>query len=80
MLLGGVSIFGGRGTLWGVVAGALLLVTLQNALRLEDVSDDALQVVTGLLLIVSVLLPNVASALRDAWSRHRRASSPAAPH
>jgi rhamnose transport system permease protein len=74
VLLGGVSIFGGRGTLWGVLAGALLLVSLQNAMRLEDVSDDALQVVTGLLLIVSVLVPNVATALRDAWARHRRAA------
>jgi rhamnose transport system permease protein len=77
VLLGGVSIFGGRGTLWGVVAAALLLVSLQNALRLEDVSDDALQVVTGLLLIVSVLAPNAASGLRNAWSRRR--GSPALP-
>jgi rhamnose transport system permease protein len=76
VLLGGVSIFGGKGTLWGVVAGALLLVSLQNAMRLSDVSDDALQVVTGLLLIVSVLLPNIATGLRDAWSRHRRAPAP----
>ena len=76
VLLGGVSIFGGRGTLWGVVAGALLLVSLQNAMRLEDVSDDALQVVTGLLLIVSVLLPNTVTGVRDAWSRHRRSAAP----
>jgi len=76
VLLGGVSIFGGRGTLWGVVAGAVLLVSLQNALRLEDVSDDALQVVTGLLLIVSVLLPNALSGMRNAWARHRRAAVP----
>jgi rhamnose transport system permease protein len=77
VLLGGVSIFGGRGTLWGVCAGALLLVSLQNALRLEDVSDDALQVVTGLLLIVSVLLPNAVGGVRNAWSRRRRATVPA---
>jgi rhamnose transport system permease protein len=75
VLLGGVSIFGGRGTLWGVVAGALLLVSLQNALRLEDVSDDALQVVTGLLLIVSVLGPNTATGVRGLWSRRRAATA-----
>jgi rhamnose transport system permease protein len=32
VLLGGVSIFGGRGTLWGVLGGVTLLAALQNAL------------------------------------------------
>ena len=39
VLLGGVSIFGGKGTLPGVLAGVVLLAALQNALRLADVSD-----------------------------------------
>ena len=72
VLLGGVSIFGGKGTLWGVLAGVLLLVSLQNALRLADVSNDALTVVTGLLLIISVLAPNVVNAITTAVGRRRR--------
>jgi rhamnose transport system permease protein len=72
VLLGGVSIFGGRGTLWGVLGGVALLASLQNALRLADVSTEALSVVTGLLLIVSVLAPNAASAVRSAADRRRR--------
>jgi rhamnose transport system permease protein len=68
VLLGGVSIFGGRGTLWGVLAGVLLLAELQNALRLADVSNEALSVVTGLLLIASVIAPTVGTALRG-WLR-----------
>ena len=60
VLLGGVSIFGGKGTLPGVLAGVVLLASLQNALRLSDVSNEALNVVTGVLLIVSVLAPNLA--------------------
>jgi rhamnose transport system permease protein len=72
VLLGGVSIFGGRGTLWGVLGGVALLASLQNALRLADVSNEALSVVTGLLLIVSVLAPNVASAIRSAAERRSR--------
>lgn len=71
VLLGGVSIFGGKGSLGGVIAGVLLLVSLQNALRLADVSNDALTVVTGLLLIVSVLAPNAAGAVRDSVGRRR---------
>jgi rhamnose transport system permease protein len=72
VLLGGVSIFGGRGTLWGVLGGVVLLAAVQNALRLADVSNEALQVVTGLLLIVSVLAPNAAGAIRSAATRRRR--------
>jgi rhamnose transport system permease protein len=64
VLLGGVSIFGGKGALPGVVAGVVLLGSLQNALRLSDVSNEALNVVTGVLLIASVLGPNLASRLR----------------
>lgn len=72
VLLGGVSIFGGRGTLPGVLGGVLLLAVLQNALRLSDVSNEALNIVTGVLLIISVLLPNTISGVRDAVRRRRR--------
>ncbi|MFG1906825.1 ABC transporter permease [Kribbella sp. NPDC048928] len=64
VLLGGVSIFGGKGALPGVVAGVVLIGSLQNALRLSDVSNEALNVVTGALLIASVLGPNLANRLR----------------
>jgi rhamnose transport system permease protein len=73
VLLGGVSIFGGKGTLPGVLAGVVLLATLQNALRLQDVSSEALNIVTGVLLIISVLLPNVVTSARAALRRGRAA-------
>ena len=71
VLLGGVSIFGGRGALPGVLGGVLLLGTLTNALQLASVSADNLTIVTGLLLIVSVVAPNVLDRVR---SRVRRRS------
>jgi rhamnose transport system permease protein len=71
VLLGGVSIFGGRGTLPGVLAGVVLLAGLQNALRLEDVSGQAVNLVTGALLVLSVLLPNIAKSVRSNWQRRR---------
>lgn len=74
VLLGGVSIFGGKGTLPGVLAGVVLLAALQNALRLSDVSNEALNVVTGALLIVSVLAPNSANAIRSAIQRREHRS------
>ncbi|MFI5938366.1 ABC transporter permease [Actinoplanes sp. NPDC051494] len=77
VLLGGVSIFGGKGSLPGVLAGVVLLATLQNALRLQDVSGQALNIVTGTLLVLSVLLPNLASSIRTTWQRRRRRQAPA---
>jgi rhamnose transport system permease protein len=71
VLLGGVSIFGGKGSLPGVLAGVVLLASLQNALRLEDVSGQALNIVTGVLLVLSVLLPNIAISIRSNWQRRR---------
>ncbi|MFD5824619.1 ABC transporter permease [Lentzea sp. NPDC060358] len=59
VLLGGVSIFGGRGTLFGVLAGVLLLGGLRNLLILRDTSTEVLTIVTGLLLLVSVLAPSI---------------------
>ena len=71
VLLGGVSIFGGKGSLPGVLAGVVLLAALQNALRLQDVSGQALNIVTGALLVLSVLLPNLATSIRATWQRRR---------
>jgi rhamnose transport system permease protein len=71
VLLGGVSIFGGRGTLVGVLAGVLLLTFLRNALQLADVAADRLTMVTGALLIASVVGPNAASLIRARLRRRR---------
>lgn len=67
VLLGGVSIFGGKGALHGVIAGVLLVGVVQSALRLANVSSDAINIITGALLIISVLSPRIL-----AWSARRR--------
>jgi rhamnose transport system permease protein len=69
VLLGGVSIFGGRGHLLGVIVAVFLLGTLRNALTLNNVSSDALTIVTGGLLLLSVLGPSVTARVRDALRR-----------
>jgi rhamnose transport system permease protein len=73
VLLGGVSIFGGRGGLVGVVAAVALLGTLRNALQLADVPANALTIVTGTLLILSVVGPNVVRMARERLRRRRPA-------
>src|SRR4051794_26525836 len=69
VLLGGVSIFGGRGNLLGVIVAVFLLGTIRNALTLNNVSSDALTIVTGGLLLLSVLGPSVTARVRGALRR-----------
>ncbi|HVW50293.1 MAG TPA: ABC transporter permease [Trinickia sp.] len=64
VLFGGVSIFGGRGSLYGVLLSLLIVGVLRNALTLVDVSSETLTIVTGLLLLSSVLIPNLAAGWR----------------
>ena len=74
VLLGGVSIFGGRGTVLGVAAALLAMAGLRNVLFLGDVSDEIQNVITGALLIISVLVPVAVAAVtrRKARSHLRR--------
>jgi rhamnose transport system permease protein len=72
VLFGGVSIFGGRGTMIGVVMAVCVIGGIQSALTLINVSAQAQEVVTGCLLIISVVLPNSGSTLsqlRARWAR-----------
>lgn len=68
VVLGGVSVFGGRGALHGVIAGVLLIGSLSSALRLANVTADVINIITGVLLVVSV----VASSVID-WVQNRLA-------
>lgn len=68
VLLGGVSIFGGRGALHGVIAAVVLIGALSSALRLASVTSDVINIITGALLIASVVSTSVL-----AWLRRNRA-------
>lgn len=65
VLLGGVSIFGGRGALPGVLGGVLLIGVLQEALQLENVSDNVINIVIGCLLVLSVISGSLLAWLGD---------------
>ena len=75
VLLGGVSIFGGRGSVIGAVAAVFLIGIINGALTIVDVSNEVLTVVTGLLLIGSVLVPNLLARARAGRERRRLSSS-----
>jgi len=59
------SVFGGRGSIWGSVCGVLTIGVLNYALRLNRIPEVILVLVTGLLLIGSVVAPSVVDAVRQ---------------
>ncbi len=75
VLLGGVNIFGGRGTLIGVILSLFIIGALRNALGLANISGDIQNIVVGILLIFSVLGPNVVQRIREALARRQLVTS-----
>jgi rhamnose transport system permease protein len=71
VLLGGTDITGGRGTILGTVAAALLVATIRNGMTLANLPDEAGVATVGGLLVVSLLVS--ASARRTAVYLARRA-------
>lgn len=67
VVLGGVSVFGGRGALHGVVAGVLLIGVLSKALQLVNVTSDVVSIITGSLLVLSVIAGSILN-----WAQSRR--------
>jgi rhamnose transport system permease protein len=58
VVFGGVSIFGGRGTIGGVVLALIVFAGLTNALLLTNFNQEATGIVIGTLLLIGVFVPN----------------------
>lgn len=59
VLLGGVSIFGGSGSLWGTLLSVLIVLNLRNGMALLNITGHIQTGVIGLLLIGSVIAPRI---------------------
>lgn len=59
VLLGGVSIFGGTGSLVGTLLAVLIVLSLRNGMALQNITGHIQTGVVGLLLIGSVLAPRI---------------------
>lgn len=64
VVIGGVAIFGGSGTVWGAAIGAFLLVTINRALPILGISEFWQGAVVGALIIGSIVLDRVLSIRR----------------
>ena len=73
VVLGGTSIFGGRGTVLGTVLGLFAIVILQNGLRLSGQPAELAGVLTGVLLIGTILFDRL--SLHISSARHASHSS-----
>jgi rhamnose transport system permease protein len=72
VLLGGVSIFGGSGSLYGVFLSIMIILNIRNGMSLANLSGHFQTGVIGMLLIFSVLAPNLVSDFQEAMQRRRR--------
>jgi rhamnose transport system permease protein len=75
VLLGGVSIFGGKGALHGVIAGVLLIGVIQSAMRLENYTVNVINIVIGALLVLSVMSTSLIAGAKGLWPHRWRRST-----
>ena len=69
VLLGGVSIFGGVGSMVGVLLSIVLVLNLRNGMTIGGITGNTQTGVIGLLLILSVLIPNLVSRAQGRFRR-----------
>ncbi|MGH3412438.1 MAG: sugar ABC transporter permease [Marmoricola sp.] len=68
-VIGGVSLFGGRGTAYAALLGMLVIQSISNGLALISPSPDLLYIVTGVVLLLAVGLDSVARRSRKSSGR-----------
>ena len=65
VVLGGVSITGGKGNIWGVLIATFLLGYLKFGMALVQLSAKVMVITTGALLIVAVLIPQILEGMKS---------------
>lgn len=65
VVVGGVAIFGGSGTVWGAAIGAVLLVTINRVLPIVGIPDFWQQALVGTLILSAIALDRLLSLRRE---------------
>jgi ribose/xylose/arabinose/galactoside ABC-type transport system permease subunit len=79
VVIGGTSLFGGIGTVWGTAAGVVLLTSLTNGLIVINVADYWQQIAVGLIIIGAMVLDQIlkkGARVRVGWFSRGPASEP----
>lgn len=71
VVLGGVDIFGGAGSMLGVVISVVLVAELRNGMQLDNLGGDTQNIVIGVLLLAAILAANAIRALQASGLRAR---------
>lgn len=71
VLIGGVSMFGGKGSFVGVLLSLILITTLTSWMNLDFVPTNVQNTVVGVLMIAAVVLPVLVARLSARWRRAR---------
>ncbi|MCP3460115.1 ABC transporter permease [Bradyrhizobium sp. CCGUVB23] len=58
VVIGGVSLIGGRGSVFSVVVGCVLIGTLLNAFTIMDVNSEVQNIIKGVVLLAAIVLDN----------------------
>jgi rhamnose transport system permease protein len=71
VVLGGVDIFGGSGSIVGVVLAVVLIAELRNGMQLDNIGGDTQNIVIGCLLLAAILAGNGIRAMQASGLRQR---------
>lgn len=58
VVIGGISLIGGRGSVFSVVVGCILIGTLLNAFTIMDVNSEVQNIIKGVVLLAAIVLDN----------------------
>jgi rhamnose transport system permease protein len=72
VVLGGVNIFGGAGSMLGVFLALILVAVLRNGMQLANLGGDTQNIVIGVLLLAAIVVGNLIRAAQDGAFRIRR--------
>lgn len=74
VILGGASLAGGRGTIWGALLGVFFIALIGNVLIIANVGSEWQSIVLGLVLVGAVAIDSILNRERKPWALLMRGS------
>lgn len=68
-VIGGTSLFGGRGSAWSALLGVIVIMAISNGLTLLNLSSSLRYMITGAVLAIAVIVDSLARRSRASHGR-----------